>query len=222
MTGSLKNTFKNKNLFKTALTHKSWVNEHKGSQTNERLEFLGDAILEFVVSEILFKKFPQKSEGYLTTLRANIVNTKNLSKVGKKMKIEEEILLSKGEDEAGGRTNSTLIANTVEAIIGAIYLDQGLEKTSRFIETKLLSDLGQKIKGPLKDAKSRLQEKIQAKGFLAPRYKILKQSGPDHKKHFVVGVFANKKMLARGEGGSKAEAEQAAAGQALVKRSKEG
>jgi len=220
MADSLKIIFKNQNLLKTALTHKSWVNEHQGSATNERLEFLGDAILEFIVSEALYQKFPGKDEGYLTALRANLVNTKNLARVGKKMGVGNELLLSKGEKEAGGKDNIGLIANTVEAIIGALYLDQGLAKTRDFIEKKLLADLEEKTKEPLKDAKSRLQEAVQAKNLPAPRYQVLEASGPDHQKQFEVGVFTNGEILGKGSGKNKAEAEQRAADQARVKRAK--
>lgn len=209
--------FKNKDLLQQALTHKSWINEHRGGETNERLEFLGDAILEFIVSEALYKKFPNQSEGYLTTLRANLVNTKNLAAVGRKLAIGEELLLSRGEEEGGGRENPSLIANTVEAVIGALYLDQGLATVNGFIAENLLTDLAQKLAKPLKDAKSRLQEEVQRRGMPAPRYKVLLATGPDHQKLFTLGVFVNKKALAKGEGANKAEAEQEAAAKALVK-----
>jgi ribonuclease-3 len=209
--------FKNRELLKCALTHKSWINEHQGSQTNERLEFLGDAILEFVVSEALYRKFPDRSEGYLTTLRSNLVNTKNLAVVGKRLGIGEELLLSKGEEEGGGRNNPSLIANTMEAVIGALYLDQGLPQVSRFITENLLTDLPQKLAKPLKDPKSRLQEEVQKQGLAAPRYKVLSATGPDHQKLFILGVFVNGEVLTKGEGANKASAEQAAAAKALVK-----
>src|SRR5258708_2216467 len=177
---NLKAKFKKKELLEQALTHRSWVNENPNKRgTNERLEFLGDAILEFVVTDHLYKKLPDKEEGYLTALRANIVNTINLAKIATKMKLGEAIFLSKGESESGAKNNS-LLADTVEAIIGAIYLDLGLTEATNFIHENLLTDLDEKIKEPLKDAKSRLQEMAQAKGLATPKYKVIKEVGPDH------------------------------------------
>jgi len=192
----IKQNFKNTSLFDQALTHRSWINENPGIRgTNERLEFLGDAILEFVVSEELYNRFSDKEEGYLTALRANLVNTINLSFVAKKLDLGPALFLSKGEDEGGGRENTSLLADTVEAIIGAIYLDQGLQSAS--------------------NAKSRLQEKVQAMGFPTPKYKVARESGPDHSKTFLVQVFVDNKILGEGEGKSKSEAEQVAAESAL-------
>jgi ribonuclease-3 len=216
----LKKLFKNKELLNQSLTHKSWVNEHPGQRgSNERLEFLGDAILEFFVSEELFKHFPNKEEGYLTSLRASLVNTSNLAEIAKKLSIGKEIFLSKGEDEGGGRENQSLLADTLEAVIGALYLDQGLKATENFIHDNLLKDVGEKIKKPLKDPKSRFQEYVQAKSFPAPRYQVVEESGPDHAKKFTVEVLVNKKPISRGTGKSKAEAEQAAAEIALASHS---
>ncbi len=212
----IKQNFKNTSLFDQALTHRSWINENPGIRgTNERLEFLGDAILEFVVSEELYNRFSDKEEGYLTALRANLVNTINLSFVAKKLDLGPALFLSKGEDEGGGRENTSLLADTVEAIIGAIYLDQGLQSASKFIHQNLFSDLESKITEPLKDAKSRLQEKVQAMGFPTPKYKVARESGPDHSKTFLVQVFVDNKILGEGEGKSKSEAEQVAAESAL-------
>lgn len=214
---SLKKSFKNKDLFDHALTHRSWVNEHKGVRTNnERLEFLGDAILEFVVSVELYEKFPDKEEGYLTALRANLVNTVALSEVAKKLKLGEAIYLSKGEEDGGGRINQSLLADTVEAIIGAIYMDVGLVGAEKFIKENLLTDVETRAAQPLKDAKSRLQEYVQSKGFSAPRYQVIEESGPDHNKKFVVEVAVSGKAWGQGEGKSKSAAEQEAASKALA------
>jgi ribonuclease-3 len=215
---SIRKYFKNKKILEQALTHRSWVNENpKKRGTNERLEFLGDAILEFVVSKEIYEKFPNKEEGYLTALRANIVNTRNLSLVAKKLALGKALYLSKGEEETGGRENPSLLADTVEALIGAFYIDQGLEKTEAFIKTNILNDIKEKLKHPLKDAKSRLQEIVQAKSKPAPKYVVVEESGPDHNKKFITEVVVNGKVWGRGIGKSKGEAEQAAATKALDK-----
>lgn len=207
---------KNNKLLKQALTHRSWVNENDESRgTNERLEFLGDAILEFVVSLSIYNKFKDKEEGYLTALRANLVNTKNLSQVAEKLNLGAEIYLSKGEEEGGGRTNPSLLADTVEAIIGAIYLDQGIDASKEFIEENILIDADKKASAPLKDPKSLLQEKVQAQGLPTPRYQLVSEIGPDHNKEFTIEVIINGKSIAKGVGKSKSEAEQDAAGSAL-------
>ncbi|QQS39551.1 ribonuclease III [Candidatus Woesebacteria bacterium] len=208
--------FKDANWLTLALTHKSWVNEHPDQRSsNERLEFLGDAVLEFIVSKELFKLLPDKEEGYLTALRANLVNTVNLAHVAGKMDIGKLLYLSKGEEDGGGRSNTSLLANTVEALIGAIFMDSGITKAEEFIQKYLLVDLDKKIKEPLKDAKSRLQEYVQAKGFQAPKYKVEKEIGPDHDKIFYISVLVDGKRWGKGEGKNKAEAAQAAAENAI-------
>jgi ribonuclease-3 len=214
----LKKDFKNEGLFDQALTHRSWVNEHKGVRTsNERLEFLGDAILEFVVSKELFTKFPDKEEGYLTALRANLVNTAALAEIAKELDLGGRLFLSKGEEDGGGRTNSSLLADTVEAIIGAIFIDRGVEAAEKFIQENLMPELEKRAEEPLKDAKSRLQELVQAKGLPAPKYQVVEESGPDHNKKFVVEVLIEGKSQGRGIGKSKGIAEQEAARQVLSK-----
>lgn len=211
-------SFKKSELINQALTHRSWVNEHPGNgDNNERLEFLGDAILEFIVSEYLFSRFTDKEEGYLTALRANLVNTVNLAAVARSIGIGKYLQLSKGEEEGGGRDNTSLLADTVEAIIGAIYLDRGIVKAKEFINKNILIRVDEIIKKPLKDAKSTLQEIVQAKGYLTPKYNVVKEIGPDHAKIFVVEVAINGDVLSTGEGKSKAEAEQQAAEEALSK-----
>jgi len=213
---NLKRSFNNPKIIEEALTHRSWVNEHPGIRdNNERLEFLGDAILEFIVSKELFLQFPNKKEGFLTSLRANLVNTVSLSQTARDLGLGKELFLSKGEEETGGRENPSLLADTVEAIIGALFIDQGLEKAEEFIKTNILSKTQNMIRQPLKDAKSRLQEKVQSKGLPAPKYNVVKESGPDHQKTFVVRVAVNGKYIAEGSGKSKSEAEQKAAQEAL-------
>jgi len=211
------NLFKNKDLLTQALTHKSWVNEHPCDRdSNERLEFLGDAILEFVITETLFEKFPKHQEGYLTALRSNLVNTQNLANLAIKLGIGETLYLSKGEEEGGGRKNPSLLADTVEAIIGALFIDSGLDTVSGFIKEHLVTEIPDKVSGPLKDPKSRLQEYVQSKGLPAPKYKVIEEAGPDHDKQFIVEVIIKNDSWAKGEGKSKSLAEQEAAENALV------
>jgi ribonuclease-3 len=219
---TLERLFKNKALLTQALTHKSWVNEHPQKRSsNERLEFLGDAVLELIVSKALFEQFPDKEEGYLTFLRANLVNTKNLAHVAEKLNIGDKLYLSKGEEESGGRKNPSLLADTLEAVIGALYLDQGLKTCEKFVTDKILNEIPRKVKGPLKDAKTRLQEFVQAKGYPAPQYKVVKEFGPDHAKTFEVEVLVNTKKLATGKGRNKNEASQQAARKVLLKFAKD-
>lgn len=214
----LQQIFKNKELLKLALTHKSWVNEHPNErESNERLEFLGDAILEFVVSHDLFNRFPKKEEGYLTALRANLVNTTNLAELAIRLEVGASLYLSKGEEEGGGRQNSSLLADTVEAIIGALFLDSGIETAEKFIKENLITEIPKKITKPLKDAKSRLQEYVQSQGFSAPKYAVIEQSGPDHAKNFIIEVFVNGESWGKGVGKSKSTAEQEAAKVGLEK-----
>ncbi len=208
--------FKDQELLKKALTHRSWVNENKNSNgTNERLEFLGDAILEYLVSKYIYNRYADKEEGYLTSLRANLVNTKNLSEIALRLGIGEKILLSKGEIEGGGRTNPSLLADTMEAIIGGLFIDQGIDMAERFVEENILIDADKKANSPLKDPKSLLQEKVQAKNLPAPKYQVVTESGPDHNKKFTIEVVIDNKTEAEGVGKSKSEAEQEAAKNAL-------
>lgn len=212
----LESLFQNSALLSQALTHRSWLNEHDAPGHNERLEFLGDAVLEYVVSSSLYNQFPDKEEGFLTTLRANIVNTVNLSKFALKIKLGQSLKLSKGEENGNGRENESLMANTVEAVIGALYLDRGLESAQEFIADNLLQDIPEKLQEPLKDPKSRLQEMVQAEGLPTPHYKVISETGPDHEKQFKIEVTVGDTTLAVGEGKSKSRAQQAAAELALV------
>ena len=218
----IKESFKNKDLFDLALTHRSWVNEHKGVRTsNERLEFLGDAILEFIVSKEIYAKFPDQEEGYLTALRANIVNTVSLAEIAKKLDLGSILFVSKGEEESGGRTNGSLLADTVEAIIGAIFIDRGITDAEDFIKENLLIDVEARATQPLKDFKSRLQELVQSQSLPTPKYQVVEESGPDHDKKFVIEVTVSGKSWGKGEGKSKATAEQEAAKSALAHASNE-
>lgn len=215
----LRKDFLDSKLLDLALTHRSWVNEHKGVRGhNERLEFLGDAVLEFVVSQILFEKFKDKEEGYLTALRANLVNTISLADIARNLNLGKELFLSKGEEDSGGRSNTSLLADTVEAIIGAIYIDRGIGEAEEFIVQNLLSDVDLRAAQPLKDPKSVLQEFVQSQGFPTPKYQVVSESGPDHSKKFVIEVQVKGESWGKGEGKSKSVAEQEAAKEALVKK----
>jgi len=213
---SLSKLFSDQKLLTQALTHRSWVNENPNIRgSNERLEFLGDAILEFLVSKEIYSRYPDKEEGFLTALRANLVNTQNLAEIAKNLNVGSKLYLSKGEEEGGGRDNPSLLADTVEALIGAVYLDKDLDHALEFLTTHLFSQITEKAEGNLKDPKSSLQELIQSKGQPAPRYIVVEESGPDHAKHFVVEVSVQNKGVAKGEGRNKSEAEQEAASAAL-------
>ncbi|MDO8452534.1 MAG: ribonuclease III [bacterium] len=210
--------FKDKALLHKALIHRSYLNENLHElESNERLEFLGDAILEFVVSDYLYKKFSKEDEGHLTTLRARLVDTTSLASTALELNLGEAIYLSRGEERGSGRTNKGLLADTLEAVIGALFLDQGLQRVSTFIEKTILKNIPEIVKKSLKDPKSLLQEYVQAAGFSTPSYKVVSESGPDHLKSFTVEVLVDKKPFARGSGSSKQLATQVAATNALVK-----
>ncbi|OGM13691.1 ribonuclease III [Candidatus Woesebacteria bacterium RIFCSPLOWO2_01_FULL_39_23] len=214
----LKNTFGDKGLMDLALTHRSWVNENPGKRrSNERLEFLGDAVLEFIVSNALYQKFPLKEEGFLTALRAQLVNTISLSQVAINMDLGKYIYLSKGEEDGGGRENPSILANTTEAIIGALFLDKGTSGAETFIKDNILVDLEAKAKKELKDPKSLIQEIVQSKGFGTPKYRVLSEEGPDHAKVFTIEIVVDGQSLGTGAGKNKSEAAQSAAASALEK-----
>lgn len=206
-------------LLKQALTHRSYLNESEELKTsNERLEFLGDAVLELVVSEFIYKNYPQKSEGKLTKLRSKIVCTETLGLLAQRLSLGQFLLLSKGEEASGGRENPSLLANTFEAVIGALYLDQGKKAVANFLEKILFSQLEEVLeKSSPEDFKSQFQELIQAKEQPTPIYKLISTSGPDHKKVFKVAVLVDKQVIAEGMGPSKQKAEQEAARTALEK-----
>lgn len=210
--------FKKEELLIQAFVHRSYLNENQniGVCHNERLEFLGDAVLELIVTDYLFLKYPEKKEGELTSLRAALVNSKALFKVAEELEFDDFLLLSVGEIKEKGKARQYILANTIEAFIGSLYLDQGLESCKKFIKKHILKELPLIIKENLfKDAKSEFQEKSQEKRGITPVYKVLKESGPDHKKKFVVGVYLGEELIAEGQGLSKQEAESEAAKKAL-------
>jgi len=210
--------FKNKDLLIQAFCHRSFLNENPDFHLthNERLEFLGDAVLELIVTEYLYEKYPQKSEGELTNWRAALVNAKQLSKVAKALGCNDFLLLSKGETKGIGKARQYILANTFEALIGAAYLDLGYKSCQNFIKKYLIKDLPYIIEaGLFKDTKSRFQEEAQERVGITPIYKVLEKRGPDHAKHFIIGVFLERELVAKGEGASKQEAEEGAAAEAL-------
>ncbi|MBI2618189.1 ribonuclease III [Candidatus Kaiserbacteria bacterium] len=211
-------SFNDKNLLRQAFTHRSYINEHKetGLEHNERLEFLGDAVLELAVTDFLFKKYPEKTEGDLTAYRAALVNTNTLGDASLKLGINDYLLLSKGEAQDTGRARQYILANTFESIVGALYLDQGYDAAQKFIADSLF-DLTEDIVSQRlwQDAKSNFQERAQENTGITPRYELIEEKGPDHNKEFVVGVYLNAELVASGKGSSKQEAEQEAAQNAL-------
>jgi ribonuclease-3 len=211
--------FKNRDLLIEAFCHRSYLNEHPDFYLphNERLEFLGDAVLELIVTEYLYKKYPEKNEGELTNWRAALVNAKILGELAKDLGFNDFLLLSKGEEKETGKARLYILANTFEALIGAIYLDQGYEVAKNFVEKNLIEKKLPEIieKGLFKDPKTRFQEEAQERVKITPTYKVLEEWGPDHAKHFVVGVFLGNELIAKGEGSSKQEAEEEAAKNAL-------
>lgn len=212
-------TFQDKKLLETAFTHRSYLNEVRSAkQSNERMEFLGDAILSYIISAYLYKIRPNDTEGELTNLRSYIVKTKSLATASVELNLGSYLLLSKGEEMTGGRTNQQLLANTFESFLGAVFLDQGIEAAQKVVSKILLPNFEKEINsGPPKDSKSALQEVTQTNSKQSPHYKILKTTGPDHAKEFVVGVFVNGLEMGKGQGSSKQAAEEAAAAEALKK-----
>ncbi|MCF7816023.1 MAG: ribonuclease III [Candidatus Pacebacteria bacterium] len=207
-------TFNESKHLLTAITHRSYLNEHREAKQehNERYEFLGDAVLELVITDFLFHKYPEKPEGDLTAVRAALVNTLSLAEVATNMNINEFLLLSKGEERDTGRARQYILANTFESIIGAIYLDQGYDAAKEFIGSHLFDKTDTIVAKRLwQDGKSRFQELAQEHTNITPSYETLSQTGPDHDRVFTVGVFLGGEKIAEGKGRSKQEAEQAAA-----------
>lgn len=210
--------FKKKDLLTQAFCHRSYLNENPtcNLNNNERLEFLGDAVIELIVTEYLFKKYPDQPEGELTNWRASLVNAKKLSEIASKLGFNDYLLLSKGEAKEMGKARQYILANTFESFVGAAYLDREYKVCEQFIKKYLLPELPEILeKGLHRDSKSLFQEKAQEETGITPIYKVLRESGPDHNKHFTIGVFLDKKLIAEGEGFSKQEAEEAAAKKAL-------
>ncbi|MDP3991211.1 MAG: ribonuclease III [Candidatus Nealsonbacteria bacterium] len=214
----LKVNFKNKDLLVQAFLHRSFLNENPNFHLyhNERLEFLGDAVLELVVTEYLFKKYPKKSEGELTSWRAALVNAKMLSKIAGELDFNSFLLLSKGEAKELGKARQYILANTFESFVGSLYLDLGYTACEKFIKKYLIGELAQIIEQRLfRDSKSLFQEQSQERVGITPNYKVLKEWGPDHAKSFIIGVFLKNELIGEGEGSSKQEGESAAAKNAL-------
>ncbi len=214
----LKVTFKDKNLLQTALTHRSYLNENPSWHLpqNERLEFLGDAVLELAVTRYLYLHF-ENPEGDLTSYRAALVNSIMLADIASGLHVNDFLLLSRGEAKDVGKARMYILANTMEAIIGAIYLDQGYDTAEKFIERVVISRMNEVLEEKLyRDAKSYFQEKAQEMAGITPTYQVLKEWGPDHAKSFVVGVYIGEELVAEGEGSSKQTAQQDAAEKGLV------
>ncbi len=210
--------FKNKDLLQQAFIHRSYINESNGTKLshNERLEFLGDAVLELIVTDYLYNKYPDRDEGDLTAYRSALVNAVIIGEVAQELGMNEYLLLSKGEAKDIGKARSYILANTYEAYVGAVYLDQGYAVAQKFIAGSLFGKIDLIISKKLwRDSKSLVQEKSQEYVNVTPSYKVLQEVGPDHDKHFTVGVFFGSDQIASGKGKSKQEAEQAAARAAL-------
>jgi ribonuclease III len=213
-------TFTNQALLHNALTHRSALNENisPSAESNERLEFLGDAVLELATTEFLYAMFPNEPEGTLTAYRSALVKTTTLAELASELSLGEKIYMSKGEEATGGRNNTSLLADTTEAVIGALYLDQGFDAVKAFLEKNLFVKFAEiKEQKLYRDSKSMLQEVVQAQGFEAPTYEVVDEMGPDHDKQFTVRVLVGNKEAGSGSGRSKQTAQQAAAQQALEK-----
>ncbi len=212
--------FKNKDLLTEALTHRSYLNENTKWPLphNERLEYLGDAVLELIVTEALFKNYPDAAEGKMTVLRAALVNYQILAIIGGEIRLEEFILMSKGERGGSPKAKEVILANAMEALVGSLYMDGGIDSARKFIDKFILSHLKEVLEtGSYKDAKSELQELIQDKIKVTPSYKVLEETGPAHERQFKIGVYFGNDLIAEGKGASKQEAEVEAAKEALKK-----
>lgn len=212
--------FKDSSLLAKAMVHRSYLNEQADSEleSNERLEFLGDAVLELLTSEELYRAYPERPEGDLTNFRAAIVCTPSLALEAKKLHLGDFLQLSKGEEESGGREREFILANTFEALLGAIYLDQDLETCRTFLKESLFYKIAETVADEkYRDAKSTFQELTQEEISVTPNYKVLEEWGPDHAKNFRMGVFLGEHLYGTGEGMSKQDGEQAAAANALEK-----
>ncbi len=210
--------FKNKDLLKQAFIHRSYLNENPGFSLghNERLEYLGDAVLELIVTDYLYKNYPDLAEGEMTSLRAALVNSQMLLQISDRLGFNDYLYLSKGEAKEISRGRQYILANTFEAFIGALYLDQGYKIAEEFILKNLIPELKNVIEKKLwRDSKSLFQEAAQERVGITPTYEVLEASGPDHAKKFKIGVYLEKELVASGDGASKNEAEQQAAENAL-------
>ncbi len=210
-------TFKNPKLLEQAFIHRSFLNETKDKlESNERLEFLGDSVISFVVSQYLYNSYPEYKEGVLTNIRALMVNTGSLAQVAKELEFGKRLQLSHGEEESKGRENESLLANCFEAFVGALYLDSGTEAVETFLKPVLLVKVEQIVtRKTFKDPKSLLQEKIQAQKQKSPLYKVMEEVGPPHARTFTVGVYIDDTLIGKGHGTSKQKAQEEAAKHAL-------
>lgn len=213
----LKLAFRNPDILRQAFTHASYVNEHRSlhHKDNERLEFLGDAVLELAVSEYLFEKYPNRPEGELTKLRASIVCESSLVGFAERLEFGSYVLLGKGEEQTGGRMRPALLADVFEAFIGALYLDLGMDKVREFLRVHMFPNLPNQGRLLTADYKTFLQEHAQQHSLGSPEYRIVDERGPAHEREFVAEVYLHERLLGRGAGRSKKEAEQQAAAQAL-------
>jgi ribonuclease-3 len=210
--------FNDKKLLEQAFIHRSYINENNGSHLshNERLEFLGDAVLELIVTDYLYNKYPDRDEGDLTAYRSSLVNAVIIGEIALSLGMNEYLLLSKGEAKDIGKARGYILANTYEAYVGAVYLDRGYDVVKDFIAKTLFNKIDIIVAKKLwRDPKSLIQEKSQEYLNVTPSYKVLHESGPDHDKHFTIGIFFGSELIAEGKGKSKQEAEQAAAHKAL-------
>ncbi len=211
---------RNRDLFQESITHRSYLNEHRGYKLehNERLEFLGDAVLELIVTDHLYLNFPNP-EGDLTSFRAALVNGEFLAEIAFRIGLGDFLLMSKGEAKDTGRARMWLLSNAIEAVIGALYLDQGYDAAKKFIDANIISELPRVIESGLyTDPKSRFQEVSQEKTGITPSYRIMKEWGPDHDRHFTAGVFLGESLIAEGEGASKQEAQRNAAAEGIKEK----
>jgi len=214
----IKMEFKDKNLLKQAFIHRSYINENPnvGLEHNERLEFLGDAVLELVITDYLYHKYSDRTEGELTAYRAALVNTISISRAASELGMDDFLLLSKGEAKDTGKARQYILANTFEAMIGAIYMDGGYDMAQKFIADSLFQYTEEIVSKRLwQDSKSQFQEEAQEHVGITPSYQVLNETGPDHEKQFVVGVYLGEELIEKGEGRSKQDAEQEAALKAL-------
>lgn len=209
--------FNDKTIIETVLTHRSYLNEHRDQdiEHNERLEFLGDAVLEVIVTDYLYKNY-KNPEGELTSWRSALVRGEQLSAIAESIKLGNYLRMSRGESQSTGKARSIILANALEALIGGLYLDGGIDITKKFVDKYVIAKLDEIIKsGSYKDAKSALQELTQENKGFTPEYRLINENGPDHAKQFEVGVWIGDEMIAKGSGNSKQAAEREAASQAL-------
>lgn len=212
-------SFTNKKLLEQAFTHRSFINENprSGLEHNERLEFLGDAVVEIIITDYLYRTYPQRTEGELTAYRSALVNAVVIGEVARSIAMNDYLLLSKGESKDTGRARHTILANTYESFVGALYLDQGYDVSQDFVSKTLLPRLSDILsKKTWRDPKSQVQEEAQERLGVTPAYQVMSETGPDHDKYFNVGIFFGEKKIAEGKGKSKQEAQTAAAVAALA------